>query len=263
MLTLEDLEDRLPVDEWGQVVEYHRSLPSTNNRAWELAQDGAPHGTLVVANEQTAGKGRGGNRWFTPPDAALAMSVVVRPEEQAGVSSGALSVLGALAVVEAVHGIGLQARIKWPNDVLIEGRKVCGVLSEASWQAEQLEFAVVGIGVNIRPESVPPLEAVQWPAACLETLRGQPVRRMDLLLDIVRHMAKWYSRLGQPALADRWERCLAYIGESVRLQNDERVVEGTVEGLDLYGRLVVQTPNGIERLVSGAWQFSRVDRFEN
>ena len=263
MLTFDGLQERLPIDEWGRVVEYHPSLPSTNDHAWRLAKEGAPHGTLVVANEQIAGKGRGENRWFTPPDAALAMSFVVRPENPLREYAGALSVLGAMAVVQALGRIGLEGQIKWPNDVLVERQKVCGILSEASWQADRLEYVVVGIGVNVRPESVPPQDAVQWPAASLETLRGQPVERLDLLLDIVRHMADWFRRLGQPGMTAAWERCLAYKSQPVRLQNDEQIVEGRVEGLDVYGRLIVQTEQGSKHLASGAWRFSRVDRPEN
>lgn len=263
MLNLEDLRARLPIEGWGQRVEFYPSLPSTNDHAWQLAQDGAPHGTLVVANEQTAGKGRGANSWFTPPDASLAISLVVRPESKVQEFSGALSVLGALAVVEALHAIDLQAKIKWPNDVLVDGRKVCGVLSEASWQADQLEFAIIGIGVNVRPESVPSQDSVQWPAACLEDFRDEPVPRLDLLLNIVRHAAELYRQLGQPDLKATWEQHLAYKNQPVRLRNEDQIVEGQIEGLDLYGRLVVQTKQGFEQLSSGAWQFSRVDRPEN
>jgi BirA family biotin operon repressor/biotin-[acetyl-CoA-carboxylase] ligase len=263
MLTLEGLQARLPIDGWGQVVEFHDSLPSTNDHAWRLALEGAPHGTLVVANEQTAGKGRGQNHWFTPPDAALAMSLVVRPVVSAHEFASSLSALGALAVVEALQGIELAGRIKWPNDVLVEGRKVSGILTEATWQADRLECAIIGIGVNVRPKSVPPQDAIQWPATCLEDLRGEPVPRLDLLLDIVRHVAAGYSQLGRPELAATWERFLAYKDQVVRLRNNERVVEGRVEGLDLYGRLIVHTEQGTERLASGAWQFSRVDRSEN
>jgi BirA family biotin operon repressor/biotin-[acetyl-CoA-carboxylase] ligase len=263
MLNLERLQARLPIDGWGRVVEFHPKLPSTNDHAWRLAQQGAPHGTLVVANEQTAGKGRGKNQWFTPPDAALAFSLVIRPEGQTWEYASALSALGGLAVVEALQEIGLEAKIKWPNDVLVRGRKVCGVLSEASWEADLLEFAIVGIGVNVRRDSVPPQDTIQWPAACLEDLRGQSVQRLDLLVDIVGRLAAWYRQLGNADLAAAWERYLAFKGQVVALHNENQAIEGRIQGLDLHGRLIVQTSQGIEHLASGAWQFSQVDRFEN
>jgi BirA family biotin operon repressor/biotin-[acetyl-CoA-carboxylase] ligase len=263
MFDVERLQARLPVEGWGQAFEYYDSLPSTNDQARLMAESGAPHGALVVADEQTAGRGRGENTWFTPPNAALAVSLIIRPGDQEQEYMGALSALGALAVVEALLPLGLEAQIKWPNDVLLDGRKVSGVLAEANWQADRLEYAILGIGVNVRPQSVPPQDQVQWPATCLESAAGQKIDRPDLLVGILEGTAKWYPRLGKPDLSAALERFLAYKGEEVRLQKDQRTIRGRVSGLDSYGRLVLTTGPGRERIASAAWQFNRVDRAEN
>jgi BirA family biotin operon repressor/biotin-[acetyl-CoA-carboxylase] ligase len=259
MLTFESLQARLPVEAWGGEIEFHTRLKSTNDRAKYLAERGAPHGTLVVADEQTAGKGRGDHRWFTPPQSAVALSLVIRPAKTEQAYLGALNALGALAVVEALEKLGLEAQIKWPNDVLLDGRKSGGILTEITWQAEIVEYAIVGIGVNVSPDSVPPPQELQWPATCVEAVLAGRVERVDFLVDIVQGVAKWYPRLGTPEVVSAWEQQLAFKGECVRLQNDSQVIQGRVLGLDPNGQLVLETEDGVRQVKSGAWQFSRVD----
>jgi BirA family biotin operon repressor/biotin-[acetyl-CoA-carboxylase] ligase len=263
MLNFEGLQARLPVGAWGGKIEFHTRLKSTNDRAKFLADKGAPHGTLVVADEQTAGKGRGGHRWFTPPQSAVALSLVIRPAQAEQAYLGALNALGALAVVGALGKLGLEAQIKWPNDVLLDGRKSGGILTETTWKVENVEHAVVGIGVNVSQESVPPSEELQWPATCVEAVLDRRVDRLDFLVDILKGIARWYPSLGHPELVSAWERHLAFKGEYVRLKNERQVIKGRVLGLDPNGQLVLENQEGASQVISGSWQFSRVDTHEN
>jgi len=179
MLDVERLQSDLPSHGLGEPLHFFQSIGSTNDHAMSLARDGAPHGTLVVAEEQTEGKGRFGRKWFTPPNSALAFSLLLRPEGIPIEAMGDLTALGALAVAEAIEGLGIEGQIKWPNDVMLIGQKVAGVLVEGSWIGDQLEHAILGIGINVRPESVPPKEEIDIPATCIDTAVGGRVDRHD------------------------------------------------------------------------------------
>ncbi|TET85785.1 MAG: biotin--[acetyl-CoA-carboxylase] ligase [Anaerolineales bacterium] len=244
MLNAERLRASLPIYGLGEPLYFYPNIGSTNDRAADFARQGSPHGTLVVAEEQTSGRGRAGRYWFTPPDSALALSLVLRPQCLTPETLGELTVLGALAVVEALENVGIEALIKWPNDVLIHGRKVAGVLIEASWLGNELEFAILGIGVNVRPKSVPPEEEVDTPATCVEAIVGQQVDRHDLLLDVIRGVGKWYPYLGLPEMLVAWDQRLAYRGRMVKVQLLEGEILGRVQGLAIGGSLQLTSENG-------------------
>jgi BirA family biotin operon repressor/biotin-[acetyl-CoA-carboxylase] ligase len=244
------LEARLPIHGLGKPLHFYRSIGSTNAMAAELVESGAPHGTLVVAEEQTAGRGRGGRRWLTPAGAGIAFSLILRWDPPGGGFYGSLSVLGALGVAEAAEGLGIRARIKWPNDVLADGRKVAGVLVEAQWQGSKLSSAVVGIGVNVRPGSVPPPEEVDYPAGCLDDIAGGPTDPNVFLIELVRSLGLWSSRLGSPQILQAWESRLAFMGEQVGVVEGEVRREGRLVGLDMNGNLILQGVGG-DRIVIG------------
>ena len=239
-------------------VRYYAQIGSTNTEAARWAEAGAPDLALVVADEQTAGRGRFKRRWFTPPGSALAFSLVLRRmtkvgtvfepymalprkqsisdegrkrDEESGFSR--LTALGALAVREALEARwGLPAQIKWPNDVLVDGRKLAGILVEAHWQGDQLSAAILGIGINVAPASVPPPGALKYPATsvadCLEQ-RGYtaPPDRLELLVEVLKHLVAWRSRLASEEFLQAWEGALAFRGEWVTVdQGAEEIGEG-------------------------------------
>jgi BirA family transcriptional regulator, biotin operon repressor / biotin---[acetyl-CoA-carboxylase] ligase len=244
MLTVERLRAGLPVDGLGDPLYFFTSIGSTSQYARELAEQNAPHGTLVVADEQTAGRGRGANHWSTPPQSAVAFSIVLRPDHLAAQDMGGLNALGALAVGEALEALGAKPRIKWPNDILLKKAKVAGILTEVVWQGDKLEYALVGMGVNVRPKSVPNSREVSFPATCVETATGLVVDRSHLLLAIVGGLATWYQRLGTEDLVEAWEKRLAYRGQwvGVRMHSGER--QGVVRGLTREGWLKLETSDG-------------------
>ncbi len=248
MLSIDRLRSQLPVRGMGRELELHLAIGSTNDRAAELAHQGAPEGTLVVAEEQTAGRGRAGTRWSTPPGSALALSLVLRPKGLVPQAVGRMSAVGALAVVEALEAQGAAAQIKWPNDVLIGGRKTAGVLVEGFWEGAKLEYMVVGIGVNVRPASVPPDGQAAYPATCVEAVVGRSVDRQDLLLSVVDGVGRWYPRVGTPELLMAWERRLAFMDQEVSVFDAQQGLEirGIVQGLAEDGRLRLKTETGSE-----------------
>jgi BirA family biotin operon repressor/biotin-[acetyl-CoA-carboxylase] ligase len=245
-------------------VRYYKTIDSTNLAAAQWVLDGASHFSLVVADEQTAGRGRHGRRWFTPPGSALAFSLIIKSErlslfqdKQDGLDHvpslipSRLTALGALAVCESLQTqFGLNPQIKWPNDVLVNKCKVAGVLVEAQWQSRLLA-AILGIGINIAPASIPADKDLTFPATSVETVLGEPVYRWILLHEVLASIVRWQQRLSSKEFIQTWEELLAFKGEWVQVvsekrqeDNPENIREGQVLGLSDEGALKLQAPSG-------------------
>lgn len=249
-------------------VRYFSSLASTNDEAVSWAAAGAPHLALVVADEQTAGKGRSGRRWLTPPGSALAFSLVLQPRhfpeavEKPGALPDAgtleygydipqwvlsrLTALGTLAVSSALQAtLGLASQIKWPNDVLLEGKKVAGVLAEVQWQGEQLASAILGIGINVAKDSIVSNHPYGFPPTSIETVLEKPVDRWHLLAATLESLLHWLPRLASKAFLTSWQERLAYRGERVRILRDAAApLDGRLVGLGRDGALILVTEDG-------------------
>lgn len=232
----------LPVPE----VHYFQSIGSTNDFALQLAEQGAPDGTLVAANEQTAGRGRLERRWVTRPGGALAFTLVLRPTPQERTVLGLFAPLCGLAVALALEGIGLEAEIKWPNDVLLGRKKTCGVLMESHWQGERLTALAAGIGVNIATSSVPSRQEVLFPATCMEEALGHPADREALLVDILAQFFYWRPLLESPRFLQAWETRLAFQGEWVTIHLPEQEINGVILGVAANGSLRLRLADNTE-----------------
>jgi BirA family biotin operon repressor/biotin-[acetyl-CoA-carboxylase] ligase len=230
---------------------------STNTDAASWAMAGASDLALVVTDEQTAGRGRMGRSWHTPPGAALAFSLVLRPSRPETSSSGSspwntarYTALGALAVCQALRTeYDLDARIKWPNDVLLSGKKTAGVLVEAQWDGGDLSAVILGIGVNVTPASVPAAEQLNYPATCVESVLGRTVPRLELLRHILVGLLAWRERMWESGFIQSSEQWLALRGEWVEVRSENISGEtqtraGCVLGLDESGRLRLQDSTG-------------------
>jgi len=244
MFSEKRLKSSLPVRGLGEPLHFYKSVASTNDRAQALAEEGAAHGTLVVADEQTAGRGRFQRSWSTPPRSALALSLILRPDDITQVALARLNMLGALAVVESFTTIGLEARLKWPNDVITSEGKVAGVLTEGIWMGENLEYAVLGIGVNVSPKSVPDRREVDYPAACVEDGVEEKVSRIGLLVDIVGRIGSWLSMLGSEQLHSAFEDVLAFRGQPVKISGADMELTGVLQGLTPNCRLRIALAAG-------------------
>lgn len=241
MMDQKEIETALGYLPLGQ-IEYHVSIGSTNDRALALAAGDAPHFSLVIADEQTSGRGRGGRSWHTPPAAALAFSLVLRPDGTQIAPLSRTAGLGALAVCLAVEELyHLNPQIKWPNDVLLGGRKFCGVLAEAHWLGERLQALVLGIGINILDEAMPPVAQLNFPATSLAAHYVQSIDRLKLLAAVLRHLTDWWPRLAQSEFIGAWESRLAYRGRQVQLMAESQpAIIGELIGLDPTGALCLR-----------------------
>src|SRR5512142_1438243 len=166
-------------------VHYFDSIGSTNNEALAWATSGAKDLSLVIADEQSAGRGRLDRKWFTPKGTSLAFSLILRPTAAEKPYLTRTVGLDALAVADALRTRGLTTQIKWPNDVLLDNCKVAGILVESVWSGEEVDCLVIGIGVNVFKGAVPSADLLQFPATCLEASLGPEVEREKVLRDIL------------------------------------------------------------------------------
>jgi len=235
---------------------------STNDIAKDLATRGAPEGTVVVADEQTAGRGRMNRRWLAPPSTCLLCSILFRPTFSLS-QANRLTMLCSLAAADAVEQVGgLPVALKWPNDLIIKSqipnpksqdwRKLAGVLTETGVIGEQLEFAVVGIGinVNVEPKVLPTLAP---DATSILAEIGQKVDRMVFLATLLAGVEARYKQLqaGESPHAE-WAARLATLGQPVVVITFEGTLTGVAESVDEAGALLLRTPDGrLHRLLAG------------
>lgn len=219
-------------------IRYFDSIGSTNNEALAWGTSGAKDLSMVIANEQTAGRGRLDRKWFTPKGTALALSLILRPTAEEKPYLTRIVGLAALAVADSLRTRGLVSQVKWPNDVLLNGRKVAGILVESVWSGEDVDCLVIGIGVNVLKEAVPSDELLLFPATSLEESLGPAVQREKVLHDILAAMIALRPHLGSDSFISSWEKALAFRGEEVQVeQGDGTLLTGKLLGLEPDGSL--------------------------
>lgn len=226
-------------------IKYFESIGSTNDEALAWAANDARDMSLVIADEQTAGRGRQDRKWFTPKGTALAFSLILRPTAEETPHLSRTVGLAALAVAESLRARGLQAQVKWPNDVLIDGRKICGILVESVWSGEDVDCVVIGVGVNVLKESVPPAESLLFPATSMEHELGEALKREDVLQEILATFIKLRPRLVSDEFVIYWESLLVFRGEMVQVETGSTPpVIGQVHGLESDGSLRLLNDHG-------------------
>jgi BirA family biotin operon repressor/biotin-[acetyl-CoA-carboxylase] ligase len=219
------------------------SIGSTNDEALAWAAAGADDLSIVIADEQTQGRGRLNRRWFTPKGSALAFSLILRPAASAHLSR--IVGLAALSIAESCSGLGLAPRIKWPNDILLNGKKTAGILVESVWSGADIGSLVIGMGINVGRDSVPPADMLQFPATSLEEMLGkEPPKREEILFSILSAFIRWREHLGADEMIHAWEESLAFRGEQVEVKAGSGIpVFGKVDGLESDGSLRLKDPH--------------------
>lgn len=244
----ETLSQLLTTQSFGKPLHFFPTIDSTNVYAVRLARAGAPAGTVVIADEQTGGKGRLGRSWVSPPGVNLYLSLILRPPVTTA-AAPQLNLLAAVAVADAILAVsGLTPSIKWPNDVLVDGKKVCGILAEMQTEAGVLRSVVLGIGINVNaPLSAFPLE-LHDKASSLFLTGGRVIERTAFTAALLTHLEKFYVLwLEQGFLAVRpvWERhAAALMGRFITVAAPEGTIAGVVLGLDSDGALLLQEGSG-------------------
>jgi BirA family biotin operon repressor/biotin-[acetyl-CoA-carboxylase] ligase len=226
-------------------VKYFDSIGSTNNEALAWATNDAKDLSLVIADEQTAGRGRLDRKWFTPRGTALAFSLILRPTAAEKQHLTRMVGLAALAVVDSLRTRGLVAQVKWPNDVLLNGHKVAGILVESVWSGEEVDCLVIGIGINVLKSAVPSAELLQFPSTSLEESLGPEVERERILHDILAGIIALRPHIGSDSFITSWEKALAFRGEQVQVEEGNgNLITGKLLGLEADGGLRLSDEQG-------------------
>jgi BirA family biotin operon repressor/biotin-[acetyl-CoA-carboxylase] ligase len=237
-------------------IHHYYKIGSTNASAMEAAAAGAPEGSVFLAEEQTAGRGRGGNRWHSARSTGIYCSVVLRPELPPS-DALILSLAAGLSVHSAIRGInsGLDPDLKWPNDVLIDGKKFCGILTEMNAEATRVRHIVIGIGINVNQTKLP--DDLRDVATSLRLVSGQEWSRVELTSALLKSLHREYrDLLDKPGAHDsilrRFAEHSSYArGRKVRIEENGGF-EGVTEGLDARGFLQVRTAHGLRTVLSGS-----------
>ena len=241
--------------EWagGRTV-YFDATDSTNIQARRLAEAHAPHGTLVVSDRQDGGKGRRGRSWASPSGVGIWMSLILRPEI-APSSASMLTLAAALAVREGIQEeTGLSPLIKWPNDLVLNGKKICGILTEMSTELMEIQYVITGIGINVNQREFP--SEIRDTATSLIQEAGRSFRRSSLIAAILKAFEKDYAAFLKTGdlslLLEEYNACLVNRGKEVCILDPSGEYRAVAEGIDESGSLLVTLPDGTRReIISG------------
>jgi BirA family biotin operon repressor/biotin-[acetyl-CoA-carboxylase] ligase len=241
----------------GKKVFHFFDVTSTNWIAKQLAsQFRDVHGAIVVSETQSGGKGRYNRPWMSFMG-GLWFSIILRPSMSPS-DSPHLTHAAGIAVTKCIRTYGLDARIKWPNDVLIHGKKVCGILTEISTTLDMLDYAVVGIGVNVNIDTSSFPEDIRENATAMRHELGKPIDRVKLLQEILVEFEETYKKLEKGYnILDEWKSLSDTIGREVVVKTVHKTIEGVATGIDSKGALVVKTDKGMERILSGECIYAR------
>lgn len=249
-----ELVPLLGTHDLGCAVHYEEEVGSTNDVAFRLATEGASHGEVVIAERQTRGRGRRGRAWSSPSGLNLYMSLVLRPELSPQRASE-LTLLSAVALAETLREGGADARIKWPNDVQVNGKKIAGILTELSAEPERVHFVVLGMGVNLNAEAEHFPEELRPLATSLSQVRAQKVPRALFTAALLTRLERWlddHAERGFAPVRSAWKALSCTLGQQVLVRTDRTEFRGLAEDIDEAGALLVRTPEGaLERVLAG------------
>ena len=239
----------------GRDIRVFEETTSTNDVIEKLARDGVKEGVVVFAESQTKGRGRLGRKWMSPPHKGLWFSVLLRPDLRPQEATQ-LTVASATALRRAIKTVaGLSAEIKWPNDLLLGGKKVAGILTEMSAEVDRVRHLILGLGVDVNQAADEFPAELRNIATSLKIEAGEGISRAELAVEILRELDFDYARIGSgkfSRVADEWEAGCVTIGKNVSVQMGTRLVRGCAESLDDDGALLVRTEHGrLERVIGG------------
>lgn len=253
ILTEERLQKCIQTDWAGNCVAMFEEIDSTNNEAKRKAEAGAGHGTLVVSEIQTAGKGRRGRNWVSAKGDGIWMSLILKPDIEPA-NASMLTLVMALAVVSAIRGLtGAKAEIKWPNDIVLNKKKVCGILTEMSAEPDLINHIVVGVGINVHNEKFP--DDIQDKATSIFAETGNKITRAELIALTLKRFEHYYAQFcrfqDMTALLEEYNDQLVNTGREVAVLDPKQEYRGTARGINGRGELMVQTEDGMRNVASG------------
>ena len=255
ILTFEEIKKFLSTEYIGRNIIYYDSIGSTNSKAKELAELGKEHGTVVISEEQTAGRGRLGRSWVSPKYKGIWMSMILRPNIITE-NISQITLLGAAAVQKAIMKMGINTKIKWPNDIVLNGRKICGILTEMSGEVDHINYLVMGIGINVNFEEEDFPEELKDIATSLTLESGKYIDRKILISNVLNTFEVLYNDFVKNGdIAETIDICRKnsiLIGKEIQLVNRGKVTTAKAIDISDQGELVIENCHGsIENIVSG------------
>lgn len=235
----------------GQEIYYYPDTDSTNIRAKELGEKGAPHGTLVVAGQQSAGRGRRGRGWESPPGCSIYMSILLRPEFLPS-KAPMLTLIMAYSVAKALRACtGMEVKIKWPNDIVLNGKKLVGILTEMSTEIDYINHVVIGVGVNVNMASFS--EEIAKTATSLRIETGEIIKRSTLIVEMMKHFEKNYEMYLKTedlsGIREAYNGLLVNCGKEVRILGAREPYQAVALGINDSGELLVRKQDGSREAV--------------
>jgi len=239
----------------GKKIHYFQTLDSTNSQAYQLALNGAEEGEVVVAESQERGKGRLGRHWFSPPFLNLYLSVILRPNISPHQAS-LITLMAAVATADAIRKFsGLLPLIKWPNDILLGGRKVAGLLNEIQSEMDQIHFVILGIGINLNMDEKMFSKEIESIATSLKIEMGQTISRKNFLQSLLQELENWYTiftKQGSVMILEAWRDRAQLKGRQIKVTSFGEILIGVAVDVDSDGALILEMADGKrKRVVAG------------
>lgn len=247
METPQEFADAIKTKIFSCRIHYYETIGSTNLIARELAKGNAPEGTLVIAEEQTQGRGRNNRKWFSPKGKSLLFSLILRPDWEPN-HAARLTAIAAIAVAEGIRkSTGLPAFIKWPNDIRVHGKKVAGILTELEVVKSRIKFAIVGIGVNVSidKKEFPEEFRNQSSSLQIELEKQKPIIRSKVIAEIMKYFELHYFQClkeGTRTAMIEWKRLSDTLGKLIQVEGLKHKTTGYVTDIDLDGSLILRSP---------------------
>lgn len=257
VLDIDRIRQQLDTGMVGRRIVLHEVVASTNTSLRELAEAGAPEGTVVLAESQTAGRGRGTTLWFSPPGVNLYASILFRPAIAPG-AAPVFAFIASLALADAIRELGATVTLKWPNDVLVKGRKVAGVRAETTSRRDAVDYVILGVGVNLNVTHEALRAGLGEPAqfaTSLEEVLGRTIDRNAFTASFLTYLEEWlviYRAKGTPAVLEAWRDLDVVTGRRIEVRDGPTRFDGRAVGVDAAGRLQVEDTLGhIQTVVAG------------
>lgn len=255
LLTFEEVNPYLNTNYIGKDIRYYNTIDSTNTKAKELGTAGAKEGTVVISEEQTGGRGRLGRQWVSPKFKGIWMSIILKPDIEP-MEASKITQIGAAAVCMSINELGLKATIKWPNDIVLNGKKVCGILTEMSGELNKINYIVMGIGINVNIESEDFPGDIKDIATSIKIEAGEKIKRKELVASIFNNFEQLYDEfINSGTIKKSINICRensALIGNDVKIIKRNEEVFAKAIGLTEDGELIVEYNDGkVDKIVSG------------
>lgn len=262
ILTYEEIEEDLKTSFIGRNLYYYQVIDSTNKSAKDMAHE--EEGTVLVAEEQSQGKGRLGRNWLSPKGKGIYMSLILKPNIEP-IKVSRITLIGAAAVNKALSNLGVKSEIKWPNDILINGKKICGILTEMSGELNRVDYVIMGIGINVNLDEKHIIEELQDKATSIKIQEGKTINRKELMANILNELEDLYlefiDRDNIEKSIDICRKNSAMIGKEVRVIRGKEVRKGRAIDINNQGELIVEFPTGKEKVYSGEVSIRGIDGY--